>query len=272
MGLGLALVGRARRCVSGRSWPWPRRCRARCCRPGCWSPSCSGCWSSAASWRCAAATWSGSTRRATGCGSCAAPACARRRWKDVEDVTAPTVEGQRCVVLRLRDGRTTTIPVDVLAGAADAFVQDLQQHLDRGHGYRPAASRADRLLSPRRADSPVRRRGPVACPGCLEVSPSGLWRPPAKRVEGYPLSRVQIPPPPPDPNGPSGSHAGPASPGAGSPSLVLRSQGRRSTELSRRARQPLLDDDGLGLSDGSSARSRTVPGRRSRRPGTPRSS
>ena len=31
-------------------------------------------------------------------------------WKDVEDVTAPTVEGQRCVVLRLRDGRTTTMP------------------------------------------------------------------------------------------------------------------------------------------------------------------
>lgn len=57
-------------------------------------------------------------------------------WKDVEDVTAPTVEGQRCVVLRLRDGRTTTIPVDVLAGSADAFVRDLQQHLNRGHGYR----------------------------------------------------------------------------------------------------------------------------------------
>ena len=78
-------------------------------------------------------------------------------WKDVEDVTAPTVEGQRCVVLRLRDGRTTTIPVDVLAGSADAFVRDLQQHLNRGHGYRrlpprPAGER-------RRADSPVRGRG-----------------------------------------------------------------------------------------------------------------
>ena len=57
-------------------------------------------------------------------------------WKDVEDVTAPTVEGQRCVVLRLRDGRTTTVPVDVLAGSSDAFVKDLQQHLNRGHGYR----------------------------------------------------------------------------------------------------------------------------------------
>jgi hypothetical protein len=58
------------------------------------------------------------------------------RWKDVEDVTAPTVEGHRCVLLRLRDGRTTTLPVDVLAGSSDAFVQDLQQHLNRGHGYR----------------------------------------------------------------------------------------------------------------------------------------
>jgi hypothetical protein len=57
-------------------------------------------------------------------------------WKDVEDVTAPTVEGQRCVLLRLRDGRTTTVPVDVLAGSSDAFVKDLQQHLNRGHGCR----------------------------------------------------------------------------------------------------------------------------------------
>ncbi len=41
------------------------------------------------------------------------------------------------MVLRLRDGRTTTIPVDVLSGSADGFVRDLQDHLDRGHGYRP---------------------------------------------------------------------------------------------------------------------------------------
>jgi hypothetical protein len=62
---------------------------------------------------------------------------AEARWKDVEDVTAPTVEGTRCVVLRLRDGRSTTIPVDVLKGSADGFVRDLQDHLNRGHGYRP---------------------------------------------------------------------------------------------------------------------------------------
>ncbi|MGZ4699431.1 MAG: hypothetical protein ACXVY4_18375 [Oryzihumus sp.] len=61
------------------------------------------------------------------------------RWKDVEDVVATTVAGAPCVVLRLRDGRTTTVPVGTLAGDPDAFVRDLQQHLNRGHGYRPLA-------------------------------------------------------------------------------------------------------------------------------------
>lgn len=59
------------------------------------------------------------------------------RWKDVEDVLATTVAGARVVVLRRRDGTTTTIPVGILAGSGDDFVRDLQQHLNRGHGYRP---------------------------------------------------------------------------------------------------------------------------------------
>jgi hypothetical protein len=59
------------------------------------------------------------------------------RWKDVEDVVATTVAGTRCVVLRRRDGATTTIPVDILAAPSEVFVRDLQQHLNRGHGYRP---------------------------------------------------------------------------------------------------------------------------------------
>jgi hypothetical protein len=59
------------------------------------------------------------------------------RWKDVEDVLATTVAGDRVVVLRRRDGQSTTIPVGILAGSADDFVRDLQQHLNRGHGYRP---------------------------------------------------------------------------------------------------------------------------------------
>jgi hypothetical protein len=58
-------------------------------------------------------------------------------WRDVEDVAATTVAGERCVVLRLRDGRSTTIPAAALGGSPDGFVRDLQRHLDRGHGYRP---------------------------------------------------------------------------------------------------------------------------------------
>jgi hypothetical protein len=57
-------------------------------------------------------------------------------WTEVEDVTTATVAGERCVVLRLRDGRTSTVPVSLLAGRTEDFVDDLRDHLDRGHGYR----------------------------------------------------------------------------------------------------------------------------------------
>jgi hypothetical protein len=59
------------------------------------------------------------------------------RWTDVEDVVAAVVSGERCVVLRLRDGRTTTVPAGLLNADPDSFARDLQQHLNRGHGYRP---------------------------------------------------------------------------------------------------------------------------------------
>ncbi len=58
------------------------------------------------------------------------------RWRDVEDVVTTTVHGHDCVVLRLRDGRTTTLPVAVLDAPREVFVQDLRTHLDAGHGYR----------------------------------------------------------------------------------------------------------------------------------------
>lgn len=61
---------------------------------------------------------------------------AAARWKDVEDAVTTTRAGSPCVVLRLRDGRTTTIPVQVLAGDREQFVRDLQDHLQRGHGLR----------------------------------------------------------------------------------------------------------------------------------------
>jgi len=59
------------------------------------------------------------------------------RWAQVEDVVAATVEGTRCVVLQLRDGRTSTVPVSALATSSEVFVADLREHLNRGHGYRP---------------------------------------------------------------------------------------------------------------------------------------
>ncbi|HZJ07274.1 MAG TPA: hypothetical protein VFD59_17650 [Nocardioidaceae bacterium] len=58
------------------------------------------------------------------------------RWRAVEDVVATTVLNEPCVVLRLRDGRTTTVPVRALAGSPAAFVEDLRAHLNTGHGYR----------------------------------------------------------------------------------------------------------------------------------------
>lgn len=58
------------------------------------------------------------------------------RWKDVEDAVAADTAGSPCVVLRLRDGRTTTIPVEMLAADRDSFVRELQERLQRGHGLR----------------------------------------------------------------------------------------------------------------------------------------
>ncbi len=46
----------------------------------------------------------------------------RGRWADVAQASTAEVGGQPCVVLALRDGRTTTVPVGVLAGDRDEFV------------------------------------------------------------------------------------------------------------------------------------------------------
>ena len=58
------------------------------------------------------------------------------RWKDVDDAVTTTLHGSPCVVLRLRNGGTTTIPVDALAGDREHFVRDIQEHLQRGQGLR----------------------------------------------------------------------------------------------------------------------------------------
>ena len=56
------------------------------------------------------------------------------RWSDVEDLATTEVAGSRCLVLRLGDGRATTVPVDVLAGDPDDLVRSLRTRLDRAHG------------------------------------------------------------------------------------------------------------------------------------------
>lgn len=56
------------------------------------------------------------------------------RWKEVEDAVTTERLGAPCVVLRLRDGRTSTIPVEVLHVNRDVFAHTIAEHLERGHG------------------------------------------------------------------------------------------------------------------------------------------
>ncbi len=51
------------------------------------------------------------------------------RWGDVEDVVAARVAGADCVVLRLKDGRSTTVPVAMLAADKDALAHDVRGRL-----------------------------------------------------------------------------------------------------------------------------------------------
>lgn len=62
---------------------------------------------------------------------------AQGRWVDVEDAVSATVGGAVCLVLRLRDGRSTAIPVSALAAHRDEFAQAVREHLAQGHGLRP---------------------------------------------------------------------------------------------------------------------------------------
>lgn len=59
------------------------------------------------------------------------------RWTAVEDAATVTRHDVPCVVLRLRDGRTTTIPVGVLAVDKEEFVRELQQRLQTARGLKP---------------------------------------------------------------------------------------------------------------------------------------
>lgn len=58
----------------------------------------------------------------------------RARWVDVLDLGVVTIDGARCAQFRLRDGRLTTIPVDVLQTDADELVREFQRRLDTPSG------------------------------------------------------------------------------------------------------------------------------------------
>lgn len=63
------------------------------------------------------------------------------RWAEVEDAVTMHIRDTPCLVLRLRDGRTTTIPVEALAIDREQFVREVQDHLQRGHGLPPLKRR-----------------------------------------------------------------------------------------------------------------------------------
>jgi hypothetical protein len=54
------------------------------------------------------------------------------RWAEVEEAVTASPRGFPCVVIRLRDGGTTTIPVQALAGDPDAFARDVRDRLRAG--------------------------------------------------------------------------------------------------------------------------------------------
>ncbi|WP_300683325.1 hypothetical protein [Nocardioides sp.] len=54
------------------------------------------------------------------------------RWASVEDAVTTSPHGIDCLVLRLKDGTVTTIPVDLLEIPKDDFVRELQGFLQQG--------------------------------------------------------------------------------------------------------------------------------------------
>ena len=60
------------------------------------------------------------------------------RWAEVEDLATSYIQDEECVVLRLRDGRSTTIPVNLIEGDREEFVDELKSRLRGSSGRRPA--------------------------------------------------------------------------------------------------------------------------------------
>lgn len=54
----------------------------------------------------------------------------RARWSEVEDLRAVTLRGTPCLAVRLRDGRTSTLPAGLLAGGPDAVAHRMRERLE----------------------------------------------------------------------------------------------------------------------------------------------
>jgi len=58
-------------------------------------------------------------------------------WTDIQDAVATTSHGYQVLVLRLRDGRSTSIPVSLLRIDKEDFVRAMQRHLQAGQNVQP---------------------------------------------------------------------------------------------------------------------------------------
>ena len=63
----------------------------------------------------------------SGVGVTAAP------WSQVDEAVAATPGGERCLVLRLTDGRMTRLPMAALAADPDAVAHDVRRRLRDAH-------------------------------------------------------------------------------------------------------------------------------------------
>jgi hypothetical protein len=54
-------------------------------------------------------------------------------WSQVDEVLAASPGGRPCLVLRLDDGRMTTLPMAALAGDADAVAHDVRRRVRDAH-------------------------------------------------------------------------------------------------------------------------------------------
>jgi hypothetical protein len=66
-----------------------------------------------------------------------APGVKHADWPAVTEAAAASPRGVDCVVLRLRDGRTTVLPVVALAADPDAFAHDVRRRLRDAHTSDP---------------------------------------------------------------------------------------------------------------------------------------